>query len=88
MRASAAGALFLGALLFTASAIAQEPSNSSGKVDAKSLTSQSWRIGWATNDFTSLPISRQSSFTVRLAPLRSAALSFENAISIGLRSGE
>ena len=40
MRASAAGALFLGALLFTASAIAQEPSNSSGKVDAKSLTSQ------------------------------------------------
>src|ERR1700682_6036187 len=28
------------------------------------------------------------SFTVRLAPLRRAALSFVNAISIGLRSGE
>ena len=40
MRAPAVGALFLGAFLWTASAIAQEPSNSSGKVDAKSLTSQ------------------------------------------------
>ena len=33
-------------------------------------------------------MSRQSSFTVRLAPLGRAALSFENAISIGLKSGE
>jgi hypothetical protein len=47
------------------------------------------QVNWSgRNDFTSLPIKRQISFTVRLAPLRSAALSFENAISIGLRSGE
>ena len=33
-------------------------------------------------------MSFQSAFTVRAAPLRSAAFSLENAISIGLRSGE
>ena len=36
----------------------------------------------------SLPISFISALTVRAAPLRSAVFNFENAISIGLRSGE
>jgi hypothetical protein len=36
----------------------------------------------------SLPISFKSLVTVRAAPLRSAAFNFENACSIGLRSGE
>ena len=35
-----------------------------------------------------LPVSFRSRTTVRAAPLRSAAFSFENACSIGLRSGE
>ena len=40
------------------------------------------------NVLMSLPISFISVVTVRAAPLRSAVFSFENAISIGLRSGE
>ncbi len=36
----------------------------------------------------SLPINFISVVTVRAARLRSAVFSFENAISIGLRSGE
>jgi hypothetical protein len=36
----------------------------------------------------SLPISFITFVKVRAAPLRSAAFSFEDAISIGLRSGE
>jgi hypothetical protein len=39
MRACAARASFLGALLLTASALAQDAANSSGKVEGKSLTS-------------------------------------------------